>query len=74
VATALGTSPGPAGLTSRELDVLRLVAAVRTNREIAVALVISEHTVSRHLQNIFAKLGISTRAAAAAFAVEHRLA
>jgi len=74
VATALGASPGPAGLTSRELDVLRLVAAGRTNREIAVELVISEHTVSRHVQNIFAKLGISTRAAAAAFAVEHRLA
>lgn len=61
------------GLTARELEVLRLVAAGRSNREIASALVISEHTVARHLQNIFAKLGVSSRTAASAFAFEHDL-
>jgi len=63
----------PAGLSGRELEVLRLVAAGHSNREIAAALTISEHTVARHLQNIFAKLGVSSRTAAAAFAFEHRL-
>ena len=61
------------GLSGRELEVLRLVAAGRTNREIASSLVISEHTVARHVQNIFAKLGLSSRAAATAFAFEHDL-
>jgi DNA-binding NarL/FixJ family response regulator len=61
------------GLTARELQVLRLVAAGRSNREIAAALVISDHTVRRHLQNIFAKLGVSSRAAATAFAFQHKL-
>ncbi len=63
----------PAGLSAREVKVLRLVAAGKTNRQIAAELVISEHTVSRHLQNIFAKLGVSTRAAATAFAFENQL-
>jgi len=62
------------GLSPREVEVLRLVAAGRSNREIAAALTISEHTVARHLQNIFAKLGVSTRTAAGAFAFEHDLA
>ena len=61
------------GLTDRELEVLRLVAAGRTNRQIAEELVISEHTVARHLQNIFAKLGVSSRTAAGAFAFERGL-
>jgi ATP/maltotriose-dependent transcriptional regulator MalT len=61
------------GLTARELEVLRLVAAGKSNREIAAALVISEHTVARHVQNIFAKLDVSSRAAAGAFAFEHDL-
>jgi DNA-binding CsgD family transcriptional regulator len=61
------------GLTYRELEVLRLVARGRSNREIAATLVISEHTVARHLQNIFRKLGVSSRAAAGAFAFEHKL-
>ena len=52
---------------------LRLLAAGKSNREIAGALVISERTVARHLQNIFAKLGVSSRAAASVFAVEHEL-
>ena len=63
----------PDGLTARELEVLRLVASGRTNRQIAQTLVISEHTVARHLQNIFAKLGLSSRTAATAYAFEHQL-
>ena len=61
------------GLSRREVEVLRLVAAGKSNREIAGELVISEHTVARHVQNIFAKLGLSSRAAATAFAFEHDL-
>jgi DNA-binding CsgD family transcriptional regulator/tetratricopeptide (TPR) repeat protein len=61
------------GLSARELQVLRLVASGRTNRQIAGELVVSEHTVARHVQNIFAKLGVSSRAAATAFAFEHGL-
>jgi len=61
------------GLTARELEVLRLVAAGKSNRDIASELVISEHTVARHLQNIFAKLGLGSRTAATAFAFEHDL-
>jgi ATP/maltotriose-dependent transcriptional regulator MalT len=62
------------GLSRRELEVLRLVAAGKSNREIAAQLVISEHTVARHVQNIFAKLRVSSRTAATAFAFEHDLA
>jgi DNA-binding NarL/FixJ family response regulator len=70
----LRPEPGPpGGLTVRQLDVLRLVAAGRTNRQIAAELVISEHTVSRHVENIYARLGVSSRAAAATFAHEHQL-
>jgi DNA-binding CsgD family transcriptional regulator len=61
------------GLSRRELEVLRLVAAGRTNREIAATLVLSEHTVARHVQNIFGKLRVSSRTAATAFAYEHDL-
>jgi DNA-binding CsgD family transcriptional regulator len=61
------------GLTSRELQVLRLVASGKSNREVASALVISERTVARHVQNIFAKLSVSSRAAASVFASEHDL-
>jgi DNA-binding CsgD family transcriptional regulator len=69
-----GPVPLPRGLTAREVEVLRLVAAGKTNREIAAELVISEHTVARHLQNTFGKLDVSSRAAATAFAFEHGLA
>jgi DNA-binding NarL/FixJ family response regulator len=61
------------GLTPRELEVLRLVAAGKTNREVASELVLSDRTVERHVSNIFAKLGVSTRAAATAFAYEHEI-
>jgi DNA-binding CsgD family transcriptional regulator len=64
---------GAGGLTARELEVLRLVAAGKSNREIAAVLVISEHTVARHVQNILNKLRLSSRTAAAAFAFEHDL-
>jgi DNA-binding NarL/FixJ family response regulator len=61
------------GLSRRELEVLRLVAAGKSNRQIATELVISEHTVARHVQNIYAKLRLSSRAAATGFAFEHDL-
>ncbi len=67
-----GAAPG--GLTPREVEVLGLVATGMTNRAIAEDLFISEKTVARHVSNIFAKLGISSRAAATAFAYEHSLA
>jgi DNA-binding NarL/FixJ family response regulator len=60
-------------LTARELQVLSLAATGRTNREISATLLISEHSVARHLQNIFNKLGVSSRTAATAFALEHSL-
>lgn len=62
-----------AGLTEREAQVLAHVAVGETNREIAAALVISEHTVRRHLQNVFAKLDVPSRAAATAWAYRHHL-
>jgi DNA-binding CsgD family transcriptional regulator len=62
------------GLTTREVQILRVLATGKSNREIAAALVISDHTVRRHLQNIFAKLGVRSRAAATAFAIRHDLA
>jgi ATP/maltotriose-dependent transcriptional regulator MalT len=65
------TSPG--GLTSREGEVLTLLATGKTNREISSMLIISEYTVARHVQNILAKLGVSSRTAATAFAFEHGL-
>jgi DNA-binding CsgD family transcriptional regulator len=63
-----------AGLTGREMQVLALVATGQTNREIAMELSISDHTVRRHLQNIFTKVGVSSRAAATGFAYRHDLA
>jgi DNA-binding CsgD family transcriptional regulator len=63
----------PGGLTEREAEVLRLVASGRSNQEIAAALTLSEKTVARHLSNIFTKLDVGSRTAAAAYAFEHRL-
>jgi DNA-binding CsgD family transcriptional regulator len=68
-----GAAKAASGLTAREVEVLRLVAAGNTNQRIAVTLAISAHTVRRHLQNIFDKLGVSSRAAATAFAFQHGL-
>jgi DNA-binding CsgD family transcriptional regulator len=61
------------GLTARELQVLRLVAAGKTNHAIATDLVLAEKTVDRHVTNIYTKLGVSSRAAATAYAYQHRL-
>jgi HD-GYP domain-containing protein (c-di-GMP phosphodiesterase class II) len=64
----------PAGLTEREVEVLRLVAQGKTNREIAEALVITEKTAGHHVEHIYAKAGVSTRVGAALFAMQHDLA
>ena len=66
-------SAAPGGLTTREVEVLRLVAAGSSNARIAADLVLSEKTVARHLSNIFGKLNVTSRTAAAAFAHEHDL-
>jgi len=69
-----GTKVKPTGgLSAREVEVVRLVASGKSNRAIAAALFISEKTVARHVSNIFTKLGVSTRAAATAYAYEHGL-
>lgn len=65
------TTPSP--LSAREVEVLRLVARGNTNKEIAAELFVSEHTVARHLSNIYTKLGVGSRSAATAFAHEHAL-
>lgn len=68
-------TPGhlPGGLTAREVEVLRLVASGRSNQEIAAVLFLSEKTVARHLSNIFTKLDVSSRTAAAAYAFDRGL-
>jgi len=73
VAPAQGATLALHGLTKRELEVLRLVAAGDTNKAIAAELFLSERTVERHLSNIFTKLDLSTRAAATAWSYEHGL-
>ena len=64
---------GRDGLTKRECEVLRLLASGMSNRDIAATLTISEHTVARHVQNIFTKLGLASRSAATAYALQHGL-
>lgn len=71
--TATSTARLPAGLTNREVEVLLLVADGRTNKDIAAELHLSAKTVSRHLSNIFAKIDVTSRSAATAFAFEHHL-
>jgi DNA-binding CsgD family transcriptional regulator len=66
-------APAAGGLTAREVQVLRLVATGKTNRAVGADLFLSEKTVARHVSNIFTKLGVSTRAAATAYAYEHDL-
>ena len=61
------------GLTARELEVLRLLATGKTNQAIASELFLAEKTIHRHVSNIFTKLGVSSRAAATAYAYQHRL-
>jgi DNA-binding CsgD family transcriptional regulator len=63
----------PGGLTNREVEVVALIAAGRSNRQIASALGISERTVARHVSNIFTRLDVSSRAAATAYALKHGL-
>jgi ATP/maltotriose-dependent transcriptional regulator MalT len=67
------SEPRPGGLTVREVEVLQLLAEGQSNKEIAGVLQLSTKTVSRHLSNIFTKIGVSSRAAATAFAYEHEL-
>ena len=63
----------PGRLTPREVDVVRLIAAGRSNREIAAALVLSERTVERHIANAYRKLGVSSRVDAAAWSIRYGL-
>jgi DNA-binding CsgD family transcriptional regulator len=71
--TELGRGPESHELSKRELEVLRLLSGGETNREIAADLVLSVRTVDRHVSNIYAKLGVSSRAAAVSYAHEHGL-
>lgn len=63
----------PAGLPDREVEVLRLISLGRNNRDVAERLFISSKTVGRHIENIYSKIGTSTRPAAAVFAMQHQL-
>ena len=72
-AAALIGPAHPGGLTAREAEVLRLVAAGKTNPQIAAELYLSDKTIARHLSNIFTKLKVTSRTAAAAFAYQHHI-
>ena len=73
-AAALDVRQGyPAGLSDREVEVLRLIAQGRTSKEIAEALVITEKTAGHHVEHIYAKAGVSTRVGATLFAMRHDL-
>jgi DNA-binding NarL/FixJ family response regulator len=72
-ALAPAAGRNPQGLTDRELEVLRHLSAGATNKAIASELVLSVRTVDRHVSNIFTKLGVSSRAAATAYAYEHNV-
>ena len=63
----------PAGLTDREVEVLRLIARGRVNKQVAATLGISAKTVGHHVEHIYAKVGVTTRAGATLFAMEHGL-
>ena len=64
---------GPAGLTAREIEVLRCLVRGQSNREIAKTLVISPKTVGNHVEHVYAKIGVTNRAAASLFAMRHGL-
>ena len=64
---------GPAGLTAREIDVLRLVARGMSHKEIATTLVISPKTARNHIEHIYTKIGVANRTAASLFAMQHGL-
>ena len=72
-AARAGRRVWPAGLSDREVEVLRLITRGCTNREVAAALTVSVKTVGRHVENVYAKLGVRSRAGAAVFAMRHRL-
>ena len=63
----------PAGLTDREVEILRLLARGLGRKQLARELSLSEHTVRHHLEHVYTKLGVSTRVGATLFAVEHHL-
>ncbi len=64
---------GPSGLTAREVEVLRLLARGKSNKAIAAALTVTRKTVSSHVEHIYTKLGVVSRAAATLFAIQHGL-
>jgi DNA-binding CsgD family transcriptional regulator len=64
---------GPSGLTAREIDVIRLLARGLQTKQMARELGISIKTADNHIQNVYSKIGVSTRAAAAVFAMQHGL-
>jgi DNA-binding NarL/FixJ family response regulator len=68
------SSEPPAGLTSREVEVLKLVATGMTNAQVAETLFLSPRTVQRHLNSVYHKIGVGSRTAATRFALEHGLA
>lgn len=72
-ATSKVRRSSPAGLSERQVEVLRLLAAGLTNREIAHRLIVSPRTAEHHVQDIYVKIGIASRAGAALFAMEHQL-
>ena len=72
-ATRPASAAYPAGLSPREVEVLRLVAEGLTNNQVADRLSLSPRTVDRHLNSVYTKLGVSSRSAATRFALEHRL-
>ena len=68
-----GGAAGASGLTAREVEVLRLLARGRSNKAIAAALTVTPKTVSSHVEHIYTKLGVASRAAATLFAIQHGL-
>ena len=72
-ATTRAAQPRPAGLTDRQIEVLRLLAIGLSNRQIAERLHLSPRTAEHHVQDIYTRLGVSSRAPAALFAMEHNL-